>query len=81
MASKERDDNLRFLVRNNDAHHFALFRLFLLIIVLKTQASDPHGFTCFFYINQRKVRSFYESVSISYCFLLFGRYQIQLTHF
>lgn len=41
----------------------------------------PTGFTCFSYINQRKVRSFYESVSISYCFLLFGRDQIQLTHF
>ena len=81
MASKERNDILRYLVRSNDAHHFAIIRLFLLIIVLKTQASDPHGFTCFSYINQRKVRSFYESVSISYCFHLFGRDQIQLTHF
>lgn len=52
-----------------------------LIIVLKTKASDPHGFTCFSYIIQRKVRSFYESVSISHCFLLFGRDQIQRTHF
>ncbi|EEX70414.1 hypothetical protein GCWU000325_02455 [Alloprevotella tannerae ATCC 51259] len=81
MVSKERNDILLYLVRSNDAHHFATIRLFFLIIVLKTKASDPHGFTCFSYIVQRKVRSFYESVSISHCFLLFGRDQIQRTHF